>query len=115
VPVFTRGEKAELYRHVFCVAELDEVDFSGADLRGARFERCSLRGAIFSGSLLIGVEFLGCDLRCADFSGAVLAKNRFDGSWLIGVAGLSPTALEQARNSGGLFLRLIQRTTKTDP
>ncbi len=87
--ILTRREKLDLRGAVFSQISLDGVDFSSSDLQGATFEHAGLRGASFAGADLRGVRFLHCDLRGADLQGARLAENRCDGSWLVGVTGLS--------------------------
>ncbi len=55
------------------------IDFSGADLRGA-----NLSGTNFSGADLRGANFSGADLRVADLSGANLSDADLRGTDLRG-------------------------------
>jgi uncharacterized protein YjbI with pentapeptide repeats len=106
--IFTEGEKKSLLLgHVFENANLDRVDFSGADLRLARFENMSLRGCDFSATHLLGTQFLRCDLRGARFRGARFETNRFDQSWFLGAMGLSKNLRAYIEERGGLFLRVL--------
>jgi len=99
--VFTASEKQRLFGLSLCHAELDRVDFSGANLREAEFHSVSLVAADFSGADLRGASFIGCDLREARFEGALFQLTRFDDSWLIGAHGLSEPTLEYVRLQGG--------------
>jgi uncharacterized protein YjbI with pentapeptide repeats len=95
-------------------AELDRVDFEGADLRGSRFERVFLSGCDFRNANLLGVWFLDCDLMAANFSGARLGNNSFHGSCLSGAVGLSRPQRDYVVSSGGSFRRGgARRTEKT--
>jgi hypothetical protein len=87
VHVFSRAEKARLRWFRLPDAEFDRVDFAGADLRGSRFERVSLRGADFSGADLRGARFVACDLRGARWSGVQLGGTRWTGCRLEGATG----------------------------
>ncbi|MBV8843722.1 MAG: pentapeptide repeat-containing protein [Bryobacterales bacterium] len=60
--------------------DLDEADFSNADLTGARFgSEAALQFADFRGAIMHGVHFgPGCYLKGANFEGAVLADCRFN-------------------------------------
>ncbi len=95
-------------------ADLDRVDFEGADLRGSRFERVYLSGCDFRNANLLGVWFLDCDLMAANFSGARLGNNSFYGSCLSGAVGLSRPQRDYVVSSGGSFQRGgARRTEKT--
>ena len=111
--VITQREKSCLQGTVILGAELDRVDFEGADLRGSRFERVYLSGCDFRNANLLGVWFLDCDLRAADFSGASLGNNSFYGSCLSGAAGLTRPQRDYVVSSGGSFRRAEARTGKT--
>lgn len=59
----------------FCdqVIELEDytfADFTGADLRGTRFGRCRLAGAIFEEADLQGADFVNCSLMGVNFQKA---------------------------------------------
>jgi len=106
--IFTDGEKKGLLvGYVFRGENLDGVDFSGTDLRTARFENTSLRKCDFSATRLLGTRFLQCDLRSADFTGAKFEDNRFDESRFMGASGLSKARREYIQARGGLFLRVL--------
>ncbi|MFJ6685775.1 toll/interleukin-1 receptor domain-containing protein [Streptomyces werraensis] len=53
-------------------AELDEADFSGSFLEGARFYGASLTGANFEGAYLLHSQFKNADASNASFKGALL-------------------------------------------
>jgi uncharacterized protein YjbI with pentapeptide repeats len=99
--VFTASEEQRLFGLSLRHAELDRVDFSGANLREAEFHSVSLVAADFSGADLRGASFIGCDLREARFAGALFQLTRFDDSWLIGAHGLSEPTLKYVRLHGG--------------
>jgi len=99
--IFTASEKRLLFGLALCHAELDRVDFSGADLRDAEFISVSLVAADFSGADLRGASFFRCDLREARFEGALFQLTRFDDSWLIGARGLSEPMRQYVRRRGG--------------
>jgi WD40 repeat protein/nucleoside phosphorylase len=52
--------------------DLGPADFSGADLRRARFERVRLHGASFLGARLDGATFIDCRLDGSDWSSATM-------------------------------------------
>ena len=110
--IFTQGEKkALLVGHVFQRANLDGADFSGADLRAARFENTSLRNCDFSATHLLDTRFLGCDLRGACFTGAKLEHTRFDESLFLGATGLSKSQRTYIEEHGGSFRRVMNGKT----
>ena len=112
--VITQREKSCLQGTVILGAELDRVDFEGADLRGSRFERVYLSGCDFRNANLLGVWFLNCDLMAANFSGAKLGNNSFYGSRLSGAVGFSRPQRDYVVSSGGSFRRGgARRTEKT--
>ena len=111
--VITRGEKSLLRETVILGADLDRVDFEGADLRGSRFERVYLSGCDFRNANLLGVWFLYCDLGQANFEGAHLGSNSFHGSCLSGAVGLSQPQRNYVVSSGGSFRRSRKRPAKT--
>ena len=53
-------------------ADLNRVNFKGADLEGANLEGADLTGSIFEGANLEGAYLKGTDLYCANFEGANL-------------------------------------------
>jgi uncharacterized protein YjbI with pentapeptide repeats len=103
VRIFTDGEKHELAGQVFRDVQFDDVDFSGADLSGARFETVSLRNCDFKRADLRDVAFVDCDLRGASLHEAALGDNDFLGSWFAGVTGLSVQQIRYVFLKGGTF------------
>jgi len=101
--VFTSSEKCMLSGLVFRDTELNQVDFSRADLRDTEFHDVFLNAADFSGADLRGASFIGCDLRNARFDRAVMSRTRFDNSWLIGARGLSEEMNDYVRRHGGVL------------
>ena len=65
---------------VFDGADLQKVDFTGSDLRGARFRRANLRGAVMDYVDASGVDFREADLRAAFFRGANLHNVQLSGA-----------------------------------
>ncbi len=106
VRIFTGGEKRELAGQVFRGLELDEVDFSGADLSGARFEAVSLQHCDFWRADLRGASFNDCDLRGSSLFEAALGDNDFAGSWFAGVAGLNGQQIRYVIRKGGTFSKI---------
>lgn len=53
---------------------LQQRDFSGADLRGCTFEALSLKGAVLTRAVARGVDFTGASLAGARLDGAMLAE-----------------------------------------
>ena len=104
IRVFSCAEKQELGGQVFRAVSLDQVDFSGADLRLARFDSVSLRSCDFRRADLRGAEFVNCDLRQASLDEVELGDNRFDGSWFAGATGLSVDATRYVVSHGGSFV-----------
>jgi uncharacterized protein YjbI with pentapeptide repeats len=102
-PILTSREKRELTGASFCQRELVELDFSGADLRGARFEQSVLVRCSFAGADLRGARFLSCDLHSIDFADAVLGDNRFDGTTIVDVGGMTATMTTIVADAGGTF------------
>ena len=101
--IFTWGEKQLLAGGVFSDVDLDNVDFSGADLRETCFIGVSLEGSDFSEANLSGARFVGCDLRGASFERAIFHRTSFHKSWLIGATGLSQQLRDYVRAKGGLL------------
>ena len=101
--VFTSLEKRHLSGEIFRESKLDCLDFSGADLRGARFESVSLCGCDFSGADLRGTVFWDCDLRWARFDRSVFGDNSFRRSWVTGAEGITRSLFEYIRTHGGHF------------
>lgn len=79
-------------------------DFSGANLRQAKFTDAVLHFARFTGADLTGVDFASADLAMADLSGADVTGANFtgadlDGTNLAGTKGLETArGLDRARN-----------------
>jgi len=94
-------EKRQLFGEIFLGSNLDWLDFSGADLQGARFESASLCGCDFSGADLRGTVFWDCDLRWARFDRSVFGDNSFKHSWLTGAEGITRSLFEYIRARGG--------------
>jgi uncharacterized protein YjbI with pentapeptide repeats len=101
--IFSVEEKRELIGEIFRDVALAAVDFSHADLRGARFVNASLRDCDFTGADLRSVDFVRCDLRRAVLSDVELGGNRFDGSCLAGAVGLTAAQSSYVRRRGGSF------------
>lgn len=101
--VLTSTEKRFLSGERSSASNLDCVDFSGADLRGARFEGTSLIGCDFSRADLRGTVFLDCDLRSARFDRSLFADNCFKRSWLTGAEGITRSLFGYIRVRGGHF------------
>jgi uncharacterized protein YjbI with pentapeptide repeats len=101
--VFTSLEKQYLCGELFPGSNLDGVDFSGADLRRARFKGASLCGCDFSGADLRETVFWDCDLRSARFDCAIFGDNSFKGSCLNGAEGITRSLFEYIRENGGHF------------
>ena len=91
-----RSLRGRIYRS----ESLDGADFSNTDLRGARFEYASLRESTFAGADLRAVDFLNCDLAGASLENVLLGGNRFDGSRLTDVVGLSDEQADYAVRRG---------------
>jgi len=103
VRILTCLEKRELAGQVFRDQQFDEVDFSGANLSGARFESVSLQSCDFRHADLRGAAFINCDLRGACLFEAALGDNDFVGSWFAGVAGLTVEQIRYVFRKGGTF------------
>ena len=101
--ILTTREKTELRGTVFRDHALSGVDLSGADLRGARFERVVFDKCTLAGADLRGAHFVLCDFRCVRLTEARLGDNRFDGSTLIEVAGLTADDRLLVERQGGTF------------
>jgi uncharacterized protein YjbI with pentapeptide repeats len=101
--IMTTGEKAALRGEVFASCELVGVDLSGADLREACFERARLIRCDLSGADLRGARFTLCNLRGLVVENAVFGENRFDGTILEEVVGLSSNTQELVVRGGGTF------------
>jgi uncharacterized protein YjbI with pentapeptide repeats len=64
---------------------ISDSDFTGADLTGSRFERCTFRNVIFNDAVMVGARFDRCTfVRClfydADLSNSVLHQCTFEAS-----------------------------------
>ncbi len=102
--ILTPQEKSELHGQVFRDRELVGVDLSGADLRQARFERVVLDKCNLTGADLRGAHFILCDLRFVVLVEARLGENRFDGTTLVEVAGLTADGRQLIERQGGAFM-----------
>jgi uncharacterized protein YjbI with pentapeptide repeats len=66
-------------------AKLRKVDFTAADLRGARLSQSDLRGAIFNCAVKFGAtKSVGFDQKCAHLEGADLSGAQLEDVWLDG-------------------------------
>jgi uncharacterized protein YjbI with pentapeptide repeats len=87
--ILTTQEKSELRGTVFHDREMIGIDLSGADLRDARFERVVLTACDLGDADLRGAHFVLCDLRYVVLTNAKLGDNRFYGTTLSEVTGLT--------------------------
>jgi uncharacterized protein YjbI with pentapeptide repeats len=101
--ILTTREKSELRGRVFSDCEMIGVDLAGADLRGARFERVLLIKSNLAGADLRGAHFVLCELRFVVLTDTQLGDNRFDGTTLVEVAGLTPEDRRAVERNGGAF------------
>jgi uncharacterized protein YjbI with pentapeptide repeats len=101
--ILTAREKSELGGRVFSDCEMIGVDLSGADLRGARFERVIFIKSTLAGADLRGANFILCELRFVVLTDTRLGDNRFDGTTLVEVAGLTAGERHAVERSGGAF------------
>jgi uncharacterized protein YjbI with pentapeptide repeats len=101
--VLTTREKTELRGGVFRDCEWVGLDLSAADLRDAIFERVVLVDCTLAGADLRGAHFVLCDLRCVVLDDARLGDNRFDGTILVEVAGLTTDDRRLVERQGGAF------------
>src|SRR4051812_19313424 len=101
--ILTVQEKRELQAEVFRNTELVGVDLSGADLRDARFESVVLTGCNLAGADLRGAHFVLCDLRYVVLDDAKLGDNRFYGTTLVEIVGLSEDDRLLIEREGGAF------------
>jgi len=76
--VRTGWEQADLRGARFVRCALDGASFSGADLGGAVFGACSLRDVEFLKATLAGASFAQCDASSVRFAGADLSGAAFD-------------------------------------
>jgi len=74
-------------------------------LRGTRFERVQLEACDLTGADLRGAHFVRCALRSVLLTNARLGGNRFDGSVLTQVVGLSEEDRRSIEHDGGTFQR----------
>lgn len=93
-PIMYQGEK--LCRKRFTGEDFTKFDFSHANLRGAKFEMCTLRNADFSHANLHRAKFKQCELQEANFVQADLRGTRFNEGNLI-KAELSHTDMRSVR------------------
>ena len=85
-------------------AQMNNVDFAGADLRRSRFVRVSFCGCDFSRANLQEVAFLDCDLRGTNLGDARLEGASFARSWFTAAEGLNAAQWRYIAERGGLFL-----------
>lgn len=102
-PILTPREKRELHHEIFRDRVLVGLDLSGADLRGARFERTILGSCNLAGADLRGAQFVLCDVRSVDLTSANLGENDFRGTMLMDVVGLSKEDRRLIECAGGAF------------
>jgi uncharacterized protein YjbI with pentapeptide repeats len=102
-PILTSREKRDLHHELFQDRTLVGLDLSGADLRGARFERTVLATCTLAGADLSGAQFILCELRSVDFTNAKFGENEFRGSMLTDVVGLSDGDRQLVQGAGGSF------------
>jgi uncharacterized protein YjbI with pentapeptide repeats len=101
--ILTRNEKRDLRGELFRNIELVAVDLTDADLRDARFERVVLRGCDLANADLRGAHFVLCELTSVAFHNVRLGDNRFYGTTLADVAGLSDDDQRLVERVGGVF------------
>lgn len=101
--ILTGSEKANLREQRFVNRELIGMDLSGADLRGAWFERTVLARCNLAGADLRGARFISCEIRDVLLSDAVLGDNRFDGTTLADAVGLAAATRSHIEEVGGTF------------
>jgi uncharacterized protein YjbI with pentapeptide repeats len=70
---------------MFSHADLENADFTGANMKGAIFSRADLTGADFTDAILIGADFKGANLAGAYFTGAAIHGADFAGADISGV------------------------------
>ncbi|CAN5783209.1 hypothetical protein BH11MYX4_BH11MYX4_14110 [soil metagenome] len=99
--ILTSREKRELHHELFRDRVLVGFDFSGADLRRARFEGTILESCNLAGADLRGAQFILCDIRSVDLTTAELGENDFSGSMLTDVWGLSEEGRALIHSAGG--------------
>jgi uncharacterized protein YjbI with pentapeptide repeats len=101
--IFTADEKATLGGELFLNRELVGVDFSGADLRGARFERTTLVRCNLAAADVRGAHFILCDLHAVVLADVLFEDNRFDGTTLVDAVGLTADGQAVIEGGGGTF------------
>jgi uncharacterized protein YjbI with pentapeptide repeats len=104
VKLFSEQEKVVLWGIQLQDAQMNHIDFSGADLRRSRFVRVSFCGCDLSSANLEDVAFIACDLRGALLFNARLEGASFARSWLTAVEGLTAAQWRYVAERGGLFL-----------
>jgi uncharacterized protein YjbI with pentapeptide repeats len=87
--ILTAHEKSDLRHQSFRGCDLAGIDLRGADLRAARFDHVCLERCDLTGADLRGAHFLACTLLDVVMTGVTLENNRFDGTVLCGVTGLT--------------------------
>lgn len=82
---------------------LVDIDLSGADLRGARFESTVLIRCNLAGADLRGARFTLCELYGVVLTDAVFGDNRFDGTMFVDVIGVAEPRRALIQQDGGTF------------
>lgn len=108
--ILTTEEKQQLARSTFSKTDLSGVDFSGADLRQARFDQVCLLGADFSRADLRRAEFLDCDLRGASFTQARWGENVLHQSLFSRAKGVTREEALYIQCCGGTFFSIADLT-----
>jgi uncharacterized protein YjbI with pentapeptide repeats len=102
--LFSEQEKVVLWGTRLSDAQMDHIDFSGADLRRSHFVHVAFCGCDFSCANLRDVTFISCDLRGANLTDARLEGASFERSWLSAAQGLTRVQWRYVADRGGLFL-----------
>lgn len=102
-PILTSREKRGMREQLFRHREFVGVDLSRADLRGTRFIGTAIDSCNLVGADLRGAVFIECHLHSVVLHGARLGENRFDGTVLSDIVGLSEEARLSIELKGGAF------------
>lgn len=93
-----RNQSMGLMRGVLRSADLEGVDFTGANLAHADFEFARLAGADFTGANAMSAAFGGADLTGSTMSGARFDKADMTSAILKALVGADTSTLEKANN-----------------